>query len=209
MSLVIPAVIPAAGISRRMGQPKLVLPFQGATVLQTVVAALREGGCDRVLVVAPSRDRAESVLIENLASEAGADVIVPEVQPPDMRSSLLLGLKEIEKGCLETPPFLVLSPGDALGMTAHVVACCLERALCKPGRLVVPVAHGLRGHPLILPWKLVEEIRQLPDDLGVNWVVRNHEAELELCEIDEAWLAEDLDTPEDYERWSKRSRAEV
>ena len=45
------AVVPAAGRSRRMGQPKLLLGMGGQTVIEHVITALREGGVDRVLVV--------------------------------------------------------------------------------------------------------------------------------------------------------------
>src|SRR5207237_3552168 len=45
------ALIPAAGKSTRMGRPKLALPLGGRTVLEHVVAALRDAGVEHVLVV--------------------------------------------------------------------------------------------------------------------------------------------------------------
>ena len=45
------ALVPAAGFSRRMGRPKLGLPLGERTVLEHVVAALRQGGAEHVLVV--------------------------------------------------------------------------------------------------------------------------------------------------------------
>ncbi|MFY9823290.1 MAG: NTP transferase domain-containing protein, partial [Thermoanaerobaculia bacterium] len=38
------AVLPAAGASRRMGRPKLLLPFRGGPLVAAVVSALRAGG---------------------------------------------------------------------------------------------------------------------------------------------------------------------
>jgi molybdenum cofactor cytidylyltransferase len=50
-------LIPAAGKSRRMGQPKLLLPLRGTTVLEQVLAAVRSAGVDEILVVvAPEMD---------------------------------------------------------------------------------------------------------------------------------------------------------
>ena len=46
------AIVPAAGQSTRMGQPKLILPLAGRSVLEHVVSSLRAGGVDHVLVVA-------------------------------------------------------------------------------------------------------------------------------------------------------------
>ena len=51
--MAIAAIVPAAGRSERMGRPKLILPIGGATVIARVVAALRQGGAEPVVVVAP------------------------------------------------------------------------------------------------------------------------------------------------------------
>ena len=44
----IAAVVPAAGSSKRMGQPKLLVEFDGHTLIGRVVGALRAGGVERV-----------------------------------------------------------------------------------------------------------------------------------------------------------------
>ena len=203
----IPAIIPAAGLSRRMGRPKLILPIRrrgqsdgdAITVIETVIQAFRYGGCDYVGVVAPPIERPESAEVVRSASRAGAEVWIPSEQPPDMRSSLLFGLRELERRGI--PPFVLIAPGDAIGMTADVVVRCLRAALAEPDRLVVPICQGQRGHPLVLPWRCVEEIRALPPDLGVNAVVRRHENEIRLEPVDDPMIVEDLDVPDDYERW--------
>ena len=45
------ALIPAAGKSARMGRPKLSLPLGDHTVLECVIATLREAGISDILVV--------------------------------------------------------------------------------------------------------------------------------------------------------------
>jgi CTP:molybdopterin cytidylyltransferase MocA len=47
------AVVPAAGRSRRMGRPKLLLPWGETTVIGATVAALHGGGIAEVVLVAP------------------------------------------------------------------------------------------------------------------------------------------------------------
>ena len=46
-----------------MGQPKLLLEFDGQTLIGRVVRSLREGGAERVVVVAPPADAAEGPAI--------------------------------------------------------------------------------------------------------------------------------------------------
>ena len=45
------AVVLAAGASRRLGQPKQVLPLDGATVLDATLAVALLSGCEQVVVV--------------------------------------------------------------------------------------------------------------------------------------------------------------
>ena len=59
----IAAVVPAAGRSARMGRAKLLLPIDGTTIIARVVTALRRGGADRVIVVAPPADAPEGPAI--------------------------------------------------------------------------------------------------------------------------------------------------
>ena len=49
--MTVAAVVLAAGASRRLGQPKQVLPLDGATVLDASLAVARESGCEPVVVV--------------------------------------------------------------------------------------------------------------------------------------------------------------
>ncbi len=51
MSALLPAVIPAAGLSRRMGTPKQLLPWRQGAILTAVIAALQAGGCAPVVCV--------------------------------------------------------------------------------------------------------------------------------------------------------------
>src|SRR5438270_11455328 len=87
------AVVPAAGRSTRMGRPKLSLPLAGSTVIQMVVAALRSGGADPVLVVvAPHTPE-----LAELAEAAGAVVCRLPEATADMRATVMHGLDWLEE----------------------------------------------------------------------------------------------------------------
>ncbi|MDO8630858.1 MAG: nucleotidyltransferase family protein [Phycisphaerales bacterium] len=47
-------IVPAAGMSRRMGRPKATLPFGGSTVVGRVVRSLLDADADEILVVTRS-----------------------------------------------------------------------------------------------------------------------------------------------------------
>src|SRR6185503_14523273 len=45
------AVVLSAGESSRMGQPKALLPIDGQTFIERIVAALKQSGLERIIVV--------------------------------------------------------------------------------------------------------------------------------------------------------------
>ncbi len=198
----IAAVVPAAGRSERMGRPKLLLRLDGETVIARVVTALRAGGADRVIVVAPPVDSAEGPALESESKRAGAEVLVPRARPAAMRDSIELGLEALARGA--PVERVLVAPGDSLGITADLVARLLECAARFPASIVVPCCEGRRGHPLVLPWDLATLVPTLPAGIGVNALasrLANRLVEMAVLNPD---LVADLDTPDDLRRWNQR-----
>jgi molybdenum cofactor cytidylyltransferase len=198
----IDAVVPAAGLSARMGQPKLLMKFEGETLIHRVVTALRRGGAGRVVVVAPPATAPEGLLIADEARRAGAAVIVPETRPAEMRLSVELGLTMFEAE--PTPQLVFLTPGDIPGITPDLVARLRDAALGRPGCIVAPEYEGRRGHPLVLPWSMAIEIRTLPAGEGVNALVARYKDRLIEVPVLIPDALIDLDTPEDLHHWRLR-----
>ena len=198
----IAAVVPAAGLSARMGQPKLLLKFQGETLIHRVVTALRQGGAGRVVVVSPPAESSEATRIADEARRAGAEVIVPKTRPAEMRLSIELGLRPLETG--RAPQLVFLTPGDIPGITPDLVARLCDAALRDPGCIVAPEHEGRRGHPLVLPWSVALEIRALPAGEGVNALVDRYKDRLIAVPVPIPDVLVDLDTPEDLHQWRLR-----
>jgi molybdenum cofactor cytidylyltransferase len=191
------AVVPACGHSTRMGKPKLALPLGDRTVIEHVVASLRGGGVDRVVVVVGPH---VPELIP-LASAAGADVLALAELTPDMRATVERGLAWIEERYHPSADDCwLLAPGDHPAFTPAVVRQLLEAARGSTCSVVVPVHDGRRGHPALLCWRHVAGIRALPPTDGINRYLRGVANEtLEVAVTDPGILA-NLDTPEDYAR---------
>jgi len=196
------AVVPAAGRSERMGQPKLLMKIGGQTVIGRVATALRGGGADRVLVVVPPTDTFEGPLLAAEARAAGAEVIVPLERPSEMRDSIELALTGLAR--VDPPRWVILTPGDCPAVTPELVAALLAEAARQPDRMIVPVANQRRGHPIVLPWDLAAEILRLPSGTGVNALIERYASRLmELC-VSSPDICDDLDTPDDLRRWLDR-----
>lgn len=189
------AIVPAAGRSRRMGQPKLLLPWKGRTLLEHVLAAWTDSAVTSVIVVA----HADDARLRDLARRCGADVVAPTDPPEDMQSSLAVGLRHVAKRLApQSEDLWLAAPADLPFVTAELIDALLAAARRTDRAIVAPRAAERRGHPLVLRWPLADELSHLPSGSGLHALTRRHG----VWEID--WPDErihwDVDTPEDYRR---------
>ena len=194
------AIVPACGHSTRMGRPKLSLSLSGRTVIETVVAALREGGVEHVLVVVGPHVPE----LVPLAAAAGADVLALAVQTADMRETVEYGLARVEERHRPRPDdWWLLAPADCAAFPPAVVRLLLSAAAETSRTVVVPVHEDRRGHPVLLRWHHAAAIRSLTRGEGVNLYLRRVETETRELPVPHRGILADTDTPEDYARLSK------
>ncbi|MFM9068314.1 MAG: NTP transferase domain-containing protein [Planctomycetota bacterium] len=202
------AIIPAAGHSRRMGEPKLLLPWNGQAVIQHVLQAWKATAVDRILVVVRQSDHQLAAICQ----QERVEVLQPAIDPPDMKASVQVALRWLEAESTETgrasPGAWLLAPADQPRIAAAVIQQLLAEfaataaTIPVPDRpvpaILVPVYHGRRGHPVLFPWQLAEAVHRLEENDGVNRLLRDfpvHE-----IAVSQPSIVDDLDTPEDYQR---------
>jgi molybdenum cofactor cytidylyltransferase len=196
------AVLPAAGKSTRMGRPKLALPLGERTILEHVLAALRQAEVEHVLVVVGSHVAELAPLVES----AGGHVCSLDAPPNGMRGTVEHGLRWLEERFQPRPDDTwLLVPADHPALDASVVLR-LEFAYAAYPQysIVIPTHKGRRGHPTLLAWKHVAAIRAWPTDLGLNTYVRQHMAQTLEVPVENPGVLWDIDTPEDYE-WLRQN----
>ena len=188
-------MIPAAGESRRMGHPKLLLPWRDSTVLQCVLAVWKASDvCATVLVVRP-----EDTQLAEIGRHMDVDVVVPEVAPSEMKLSVQVALDYIGRRYrpVDADTWL-LCPADVPNVTQQTIRKVLTLRADSAADIVVPVFGGCRGHPVAFSWRLARDVEHFGAAEGVNALLNRHV--VTCCEINDPAILEDLDTPEDYER---------
>jgi molybdenum cofactor cytidylyltransferase len=182
-------VVLAAGASRRLGRPKLLLRLGDRTLLRGSVDPLLDAGLDPVVVVLGSQ--ADEV---RRGAGLGDDPRLRVVTNPEwaegMASSLRRGLQE----CAGAGA-VVLALGDQTGLCADRVEALVE-AWRSGARLVLPVHAGRAGHPVLFSRGLWPELQQLAGDVGAREVVLRHREEATLVESEPL---RDIDTEADYQ----------
>lgn len=189
----ISAIVLAAGLSRRMGRPKLALPWGGTTVLGQVVSVLERTGLDEIVVVTGGTH----ALVEELLKAKPVRLCFnPQYENGEMIGSLQTGL-----GCLDARSLAALVVlGDQPQIQPHVVAAVLQAYRRTASGLVVPSYCNRRGHPWLVRrrlWKQILEIRG-PETLR-EFLTRN-ERQIEYVPVETDTILRDLDTPADYLR---------
>jgi len=197
------AILPAAGASRRMGRPKLLLPFRGRPLVAGVVDALRGGGVETLVLVTSPEDEE----LRSWAREAGVTVAVNPDPERGMLSTIREGIASLggAAALVERGETLLVSPADLPNLSAGTVTALLERMAETGTPLAVPVYRGKRGHPLAIAPALIAEIDTLDPAVGLKQLRDRHEVELLEIEVVDSGVVEDVDTPEDYERAARQS----
>src|SRR3954451_13137468 len=85
----------AAGGSSRLGRPKQLLPYRGATLLDAVLATARSCPFDQLLVALGG----SAVEVRERVDLAGADVIVNEAYGAGCSSSIAAAVGALDPRC--------------------------------------------------------------------------------------------------------------
>jgi molybdenum cofactor cytidylyltransferase len=200
------AVIPAAGRSQRMGRPKLLLPWGERTVIEQVIDTWRASRVDRIVMVAHPQDD----MLAELGRQRGAIVVQPDVPPDEMKTSVRIAMARIaEEYAPQDEDAWLLAPADMPTLSSDTIDRLIDAhraSLSVPGvaqpTIWAPVAGERRGHPVLFPWSLAEDVERLGADEGLNALLRRYP--VRTVEADAASILEDLDTPQDYQRLRRR-----
>jgi molybdenum cofactor cytidylyltransferase len=116
-----------------------------------------------------------------------------------MKDSVLTGLDHIaQKYGPTADDAWLLAPADMPLLDHELIDRILAAYDPANPRIVVPECQGQRGHPVLFSWRLVEEVKRLSPDEGLNVLRRRHGAQYVVVS-DRGALA-DIDTPDDYQR---------
>jgi len=190
-------VILAAGASTRMGTCKLLLPWDGKTILTHLLDQWRIAGAAQIApVIDPSNQPLRKALAH--AGFSPSDWIENESPQLGMFSSL----QEASRwtGWLSTLTHWIISLGDQPHIETSTLCVLLNAARENPTRICQPALNGETAHPIILPGSNFRELAQndVPD---LRTYIRRQEASRLRVAVEDAGVSGDLDTSQDYARW--------
>ncbi|MCU1566126.1 MAG: Molybdenum cofactor cytidylyltransferase [Pseudarthrobacter sp.] len=185
-------IVLAAGAGTRLGRgPKALLPYRGRPLVESVAAALLDGGCREVVVVLGAG-------APDIASIAELDryrTVVNHDWQSGMGSSLLLGNAGADPG-----DHLMVALVDQPGLTPRTAGRLL--AAHRPGRVTAASYGGgdgtaRRGHPLIIDAALRDAVAAtVTGDAGARGFLRAHPELVDEVDCSDLSSGLDVDTTE-------------
>ena len=185
------AVILAAGLSRRMGQPKLLLLLEGRPVIRHAVERVIAGGvAEAIVVTAPERDALETAL---------AGLAVRFAVNPDpaagQASSIAAGIAAVPA----TTTAALIALGDQPALDRRIIPALLETRRRTDRPVVAPRYRHELGTPVLFGAEVFPELLALTGDRGARAVVEREPDRVAFVDFDLP-MPQDVDTPAEYER---------
>ncbi|MBK7454583.1 MAG: nucleotidyltransferase family protein [Anaerolineales bacterium] len=185
----ITAIILAAGESKRMGEPKMLMPWGKSTVLQTVISTFQAASVKDILVVTGGAHQQ----VEALIGKTVETVFNENYQIGEMLSSIQLGLSVKMREAAHSS----FVSATSLGRKRSVRQIC-NAFLAQKSQIVVPGYQMRRGHPWLVARPLWDELIAMKPPKTPRDFLLKHSREIHYVVVDSPNTLADLDTPEDY-----------
>ncbi len=191
------AIVLAAGMSTRMGEAKVLLPWgERRTIIEHIIEQLILARISQITVV--TGHEAKNVC----QAVARYDVNIAhntEYRKGEMLSSLKAGLQAM-------PPHIsaaLVVLGDQPRLQPKVISQILAAYAEGAGDIVAPSYQMRRGHPILIDRRYWAEILALPDGGAPRDVIDQHKDRITYVTVDTDSVIRDVDTPHDYQQERK------
>lgn len=181
-------IITAAGLSSRMGQWKMMLPYKQGTILDASIENARQF-CRRLILVAGFR---ADELIERYKNDADILVVVNDNYKQGLFSSLQCAARQI------THDYCFITHGDIPCLSYDVFYQLWHK---RGPYTLFPCYQGNGGHPVLVPAARLRESLDHQAGSMREFLLSGEYRYLNICDSS---ILFDVDTPEAYQELIKQ-----
>lgn len=187
----VPAIILAAGASRRLGKPKQLVEFGGETLLERALRLAREAGARPVLALLGAHFAPICVTIPF----DDAIPVLNDQWEQGLSSSIHAGLHELDARAPHAPGALVMSCDQPRLTADHLRALLQAFAAQSTPSIVASSYSGAQGVPAVFPRSVFPNLRALRGDKGARALLVQPPCPVIALPFDGGEL--DIDMPDD------------
>lgn len=193
------ALIPAAGLSSRMGRYKPLLPLGRTTMIGTVIGLFKTAGIREIIVVTGhNHDRLAPVV-----EAVGARPLFNPDYISGMFSSIRAGVASLPSGI---EGFFLL-PADIPAIRSSTIGVIRKKFEEAKGALIVPAFKGKTGHPPLIPARLIPAITGADPDTNLRQILFSDQSQIIQLPVHDRGILMDADTPEGYAQVKQKYEA--
>ena len=170
----------------------MLLPFNGSTMLESVITNVSGSVVDKIIVVLG----AEKEALVQVLSKLQIDYCFNDYYKEGMLSSVQCGFRNLPH---ESDAVLVFQ-GDQPLITAKTINPLIEAYFFSGKGIVIPVYSSKRGHPILIDNKYRKEIEKLTPDKGLRMLSGMFPDDVLEVETSESGILRDFDTYEEYKK---------
>ena len=184
-------LILAAGLSRRMGTAKVLLPWRGRPLVRHLAEVALASRLEEVVVVTGHQVDATAAAL--------VDLPVRLVHNPEFESGLASSLRAGVASIHDHADAVLIMLADQPLLGVELIDRLIEAFGETGARIVAPVAAGRRGNPVLFARALFGRLLEVRGDEGARAVIEAQRDQVHRIEVDSD-IFEDIDTPEAYAR---------
>jgi len=189
-------ILLAAGASLRMGQPKLLLPWGGSTVLGHLIGQWKDLRAGQIAAVLATGDQSVSAELDRM-NFPGMNRVVNPTPERGMFSSIQCAARW--SGWSDELTHWVIVLGDQPHLLRNTLRALLDFARAQSNRVCQPSRRGRPRHPVVVPKPVFAKLKDSRAETLKEFLA-TLPAGVALCELDDPGLDFDMDTPADYEQ---------
>ena len=186
------AIILAAGESKRMGSPKMLLDFKSGTMIEKVIANVKDSKVSNIMVVLGAY---KDAIIDQIG-KLTVKFCYNDNYKEGMLSSVQCGFRNIPSDCKAVLVF----QGDQPLITPSVINTVIEAYWMSGKGIIIPVYMSKRGHPILIDRKYSDEIEKLDAGNGLRSLAYRFYDDVLEVNTDESGILRDFDTYEQYRK---------
>jgi molybdenum cofactor cytidylyltransferase len=189
-------VILAAGASRRMGLPKLLLPWGETSVLGHLLQRWNRLAVSQITVVHAAAAQPLIDELDRLKFPVTNRVANPT---PDQGMFSSIQCAANWPGWHTTLTHWIVTLGDQPQLQDATLRSLLDFGARNPAKICQPMRNERRKHPVLLPKRIFHELKTTRAG-DLKMFLLEYAQDLSAFQSDDDGLDFDMDTPEDYER---------
>lgn len=193
----ISGILLAAGESKRMGKPKLILNLGKSNIINaTIDNLLKSEIYELIIVLGHEAQKIESSLS---TQDKRIKFVTNKNYREGMSTSIKCGVLTTSK---ESEAFLI-ALGDQPLISPKVINRLIEKYQSSKVGIVTVMHKSFRGHPVLISKKYVKELLSLNGDIGARDLLKQHLDDTASIKIESSEEFFDIDRTQDYEELKK------